>query len=142
MELTQVRSLYGAPSAEMLDKLVTEFEMLLAKGYLERLQYGFMRNGLVVFQLEYTATSGSAQSDRPGRVPATLDLTGATWFSFLTTSARFAKLLAKEKVDFEATLPLQRSSGQAPSLESGVFYGNAKSYSTEDLGVNRRIYQK
>jgi hypothetical protein len=29
----------------------------------------------------------------------------------------------------------------APSLHNGVYYGNAKSFSTEDLGVNRRLYQ-
>ena len=141
MELTQMRAFYKAPSAEMLEKLVTEFETLVSRGYLEKVQYGFKRNGLIVFQLEYTASSGGLQSDRPGRVPATLDLEGASWFSFLTTSVAFRRLSTKEQADFEATLPLQRTPAETPSLASGVYFGNAKTYSTEDLGVSRRIFQ-
>lgn len=138
-DLTQVRALYDKPTAETVENLSMEFQMLVEHGYLEKIQYGFKRNGLIVFQLEYTSTGGGGTNDRPGRIPATLNLDGASWFSYLTTSRTFDRLSASEKAAFEAKLPLQRTGAEPPSLAYGVYYGNAKSYATDDFGVRRNV---
>jgi len=138
-DLMQLHVFYDAPSVSLIERIAEEAAMLLRDGYFGKLQCGFKRAGVVVFVLEYVAHGGGRIDEAPGQVPGDHNLAGASWFSFLEFSPAWWRLTASQRDAYEATLPIQRSKGDPPTLASGVYYGNAKSYSTENVGVSRTI---
>lgn len=142
-DLDLMNSFYGCPSAEDVTAYAEEAAMLLAKRYLGTVEYGFKRNGTVVFALRYTARSDGTLSgdDRAGRVPADLDLRGASFYSWLTHSAAWTTDLdTTGRASFEKTLPIQRTSGSTPSMANGTWSGD-RSYSTNGEGVTRSTFR-
>jgi len=142
-DLNALRALYGKPDAEMIEKFADEYAILTLEKCLEKIQYGFKRNGLIVFQLEYTAGGAGGSDDRPGGIPATLDLRDATWFSYLTYAPHYYELSTVERAALEGKLPIKRTGDDPPSLAAGVYFVDAKtkSYSTEDFRTRRRVAQ-
>lgn len=138
-ELLQMQSYYGQPSSDTINRFIVEAELYLAAGYLDSVRYGFERNGLVIFELVYTATQASSLDDKPGRVPSDVDLTGAQWFSYLKQSNLWWTLTSAQREAFRATLPLQRAFGEEPALASGVYSSGNKQFSEETLGLRREI---
>src|SRR5690348_9176970 len=110
-DLDLVRAHYGTPSAASVANFAEEAAMLLARRYLGTVEYGFKREGLVIFSLRYEARSDGSLSvdDRPGRVPPDLNLAGAEWYSWLTYSDVWWTVDPNERANFEATLPISRS---------------------------------
>lgn len=138
-DLLQLNTFYKEPSIQLIERLADEAAMLLRDGYLDKIQYGFKRAGTVVFMLSYVAGPGGRIDEAPGRVPSNENIAGASWFSFLTPSQKWWRLNETERAAYETTLPIQRTNGEAPTIASGVYYGNAKSYSTDNASVNRTI---
>ena len=142
-DLDLMHSFYGYPPADDVTAYAEEAAMLLAKRYLGTVEYGFKRNGAVVFALKYTAKSDGTLSgdDRAGRVPADLDLNNASFYSWLTYSAAWTSNLdAAGRASFEKTLPVQRTSGSIPSMAIGTWSGD-RSYSTNGEGVTRSTFR-
>ncbi len=107
-----------------------EAAQLLAKRYLGTVEFGFKRNGTVVFALKYeTRADGSLADDRPGKVTANLDLSGTTFYSWLTYSDKWDALDAAKRAAFKSDLPVQRTGGQSPTMGNGYWEGG-KSYSS------------
>lgn len=141
-DLDLMRAHYGWPSANAVGNFAEEAAMLLAKRYLDSVEYGAKINGVVVFALKYTARSDGtlAVDDRPGRVPADLDLVGAQFYSWLTYSAGWDRLGSTEKALFESELPIQRTSGSEPVTSFGSWSGQ-RSYSSNGEGVSRQTFR-
>jgi len=137
-DLLQLNAFYNLPSIQLIERLAEEAAKLQSDGYLGKLQYGFKRAGAVLLMLEYVPGPGGRTDDAPGQVPY-VNLVGATWFSFLTHSPKWWLLTDRERATYEATLPIQRTFGDAPTIASGIYYGNAKSYSTEHASMTRTI---
>ena len=79
-DLDVLRSHYQLPSQADVTAYAEEAAQLLAKRYLGTVEFGFKRNGTVVFALKYeTRADGSLADDRPGKVTANLDLSGTTF---------------------------------------------------------------
>ncbi len=91
-DLRQSHLLYGSPSESMLEKYRTELEELLIGGYVDRYQFGFKRDGKAVWSLRYVVgPDGSLTgTGTGGGVPAGVDITGATFFNFLTPSGSWS----------------------------------------------------
>ena len=133
---------YGNPSADKVTDFAEEAALLLAARYLGWVEYGFKRNGLGVLALRYEGRSDGTLSvdDRPGRVPAGLNLTGASWYSYLDYSSSFYALSAEEQQRFKRTLPIQRGHADAPGMGSGYWEYN-RTYSANGEGVLRKVFR-
>lgn len=141
-DLDLMRIYYGEPSAERVSAFAEEAALLLAWRYLGSVEYGMKRDGKVIFSLKYFARSdGSLQvDDRPGRVPPSLNLAGATFYSYLTYSPAFLALSAADQRAVEAALPLQRSGGSEPVTGAG-YWEVSRSYSKSGEGVVRHVFR-
>ena len=141
-DLDLMRPHYGRPLEADVTAYAEEAAMLLAKRYLGAVEFGFKKNGNVVLSLKYEARSDGTlvTDDRPGRVPANVDVSNASFYSWLTYSAAWDQLDAAERSAFEGTLPVQRTSGTAPTTAFGT-WSSDRSYSSNGEGVTRRTFQ-
>ena len=140
-DLDLLRSHYQRPSQADVTAYAEEAAQLLAKRYLGTVEFGFKRNGTVVFALKYeTRADGSLADDRPGKVTANLDLSGTTFYSWLTYSDKWDALDAATRASFKSDLPVQRTGGQSPTMGNGYWEGG-KSYSSNGEGVDRRVFK-
>jgi hypothetical protein len=138
-DLRQMKSFYGQPSENDIDKYVQELVILLKGGYIASVDYGFRKNGLWVLAVSYTVNSVTGQlvDDHPGRVPVGKDISSATWGSFLRYAARFYELTADQRGSLESSLPFQRGGSSDP--QNGLYGQNDKTYSSGGQQLNRKI---
>lgn len=139
-DLMRIHRLYdGRPSLHRIDKFEEEVTILLRDGYLDTVAYGFKRNGnWIAPTLRYTAEVllfGSGVDDRPGAVKPNLDVSGASFYSFLTYSDAWFALTANEQDAYERALPIQRSAGNAPGVVG--YFASDKNYSAGGRALNR-----
>jgi hypothetical protein len=140
-DLRQLRSFYGRPSEASIEDYAEEAALLLRDGYLERVDYGFQRNDRWVLLLRYHARSdGTLSDENAGRVPAGIDITGTSFSSYLTHTARYYALTAAEREEVDAALPILRSHGAEAGFVVGT-WGGTRSYSSGDTGVQRSIFR-
>ena len=142
--LKRIQRFYG----ELSDTRIVDYENeaieLLRAGYLGTVAYGFRRNGnWIEPTLKYTARElfgASANDDDPGRVRPSANISGATFYSFLTYSAAWDILSESEKRAFEKCLPFQRSSGSEPGVEG--YFSDDRVYSAGGRALNRASVRK
>jgi len=138
-DLAQMRLYYGAPSEVQIERYGLETELLLVKGYLGVVTYGFRRGkDHVPPTLKYTARTLLTADDLPGRVWPGENIAGATFYSYLTYSNAWLGLTLAQREQFEATLPFVRSGAQEPGASAGIWV-NGKSYSSGGGGVERSV---
>lgn len=141
-DLKRMQRYYKAPS----DRLIAEFEEelieYLINDYFESVEYGFKKtNGSRVVSLYYQVDlSGSLIDGHAGGVPVGVDISDASWFSFLIPNQRWRSASESEKKEFRDNLPLQRSSGPSPRDGLG-YWAEDRSYSHTGSGVRRKIYR-
>lgn len=141
-DLDLMRIHYGQPSREKVTDFAEEAALLLAARYLGWVEYGFKRDGMRVIALKYEArTDGSlAVDDRPGRVPAGLDLASTSWYSYLDYSSSFYRLSADERQRFKETLPIRRGFADPPGTAAGYWEYN-RTYASNGEGVLRQVFR-
>lgn len=142
-DLSLMGRLYGSPSADLIAKYVTELTILLAYKAVQSIEYGFKRGDQRVVSLLYTARFDGTitSSDRTGQVPVGVNVTGATWFSFLTESGALANLPPADREQVESALPFRRSIMSAPQDGDGVWSGHDKTYGINGGGVDRGVFR-
>lgn len=141
-DLDLVRSYYGRPSAPNISDYAEEAAQLLNKRYLATVEYGFKRDGKVVFSLKYEAKSDGTllTDDRPGKVPSDLNLSDTTFYSWLNYSPAWRALDESSRTNFESKLPIQRTTGSEPETGLGYWEEN-RSYSKNGEGVSRKVFK-
>jgi hypothetical protein len=137
-----MRAFYDWPTADAITQYAEEAAILLNGRYLQSVEYGFRRNGNVVFALKYVAASdGTLQTDdRPGHVPFGLDVSGATGYSYLHYSYSFSRLGSVQQANIKASLPVNRWDGPTPEIGNG-YWAQSRSYSSNGEGVVRNIFR-
>lgn len=131
---------YDKPSEAMIEDYLEEVAQMLAKGYLDTFEVGFRRNGQRVISLFYTVeVDGTLSDSRSGGVPRAADITGAAQFSFMTYSQKWWDLTPAERNAFEATLPVDRTPGNAPTDGAG-YWTSDRAYAAGGAGVRRQIF--
>lgn len=137
-DLKLLQGAYGSPSDARIEDFGEEAAMLLAKGYLDTVTYGFKRDGDWVVALRYVAHNGTLiRDDRAGRIERGVDVTGASWSSYLTHSLAWDRLSAAEQEQVESTLPISRTGSPEPSAAPGYYWDADRSYSKDGTGVAR-----
>lgn len=138
-DLKRMQRFYGNPSDERIQQFETEVIELLRGGYLERVTYGYQKNGnWIAPTLRYTAKDLAGMmgtDDDPGRVPIGCDINGAVFKSFLSYSSTWEKLSPEEQNNFEKNLPFQRSSANEPGVSG--YISTDKTYSSGGRALER-----
>lgn len=139
-DLRVLHNLYGQPRLDVIDDYAIESALLLRDGYLNTVDFGFRAGGEWRLRLRYTATAGGQLLDNPpGRLPAAVTITGATFHSFLTYSPGFDALSSAERAAVTASLPVTRVSGVEPTTGGGTSTGG-RGYARNGAGVSRDVY--
>ena len=140
-DLQGMKDYYGKPKESWIRDYDEELTELLVGGYLESVEYGFMRNNQRVATLYYEVRSdGSLSDEKSGGVYARADISGAKWFSFLIHNRKWDSLSNTDKQQIEARLPIKRTPGQEPQDGNGRWVTDRK-YSSQGVGTQRRIFR-
>lgn len=138
-DLKRVQRFYGSPSDADIANYEAEVTEFLKAGYLGTVTYGFRRDGnWVEPTFRYTArdlAGGSANDDDPGRVRASANVSGATFYSYLTYSAAWDQLTQTQKDAFKKQLPFQRGGAPEPGITG--YLADDRTYSSGGRALNR-----
>ena len=120
-DLKRIQRFCGRPNNHHITQYETEVIEFLKEGYLDTVTYGFRRNGnWIEPTLRYTArdlAGASANDDDPGRIRPGADISGASFYSYLTYSVAWDNATEAEKEEFKGRLPFQRSGAPEPSID-------------------------
>jgi hypothetical protein len=139
-DLMRLKRFYGSPSDERIGQFEGEVAELLRLGYLGTVTYGFKRDGKWIEPtLRYTARElgQGAVDDDPGRVRPGLDISNATFASFLDYSPAWQALTSEQQAAVEKALPLQRTGGTEPAVAGGYF-ADDRNYSAGGRSLGRQ----
>lgn len=138
-DLKRMQRLYGSPSDADINTYETEIIDLLKAGYLGVVTYGYRRNNdWIEPTLRYTAhdLAGTAANDEdPGRIKPGANISGATFYSYLTYSAAWDKLTSDQKDAFKKTLPFYRGGAPEPGVTG--YFAEDRIYSSGGRALNR-----
>jgi hypothetical protein len=129
---------YGRPTLGEVEDYLDEIAQLLVKGYLGTFEVGFRRAGCRVFTLYYEALGDGTLSDaRAGGVPTDADITGASFFSYVTYTNSLLTLGAAARAAVLAGLPVQRTEQPEPVDGNGSWVLDDRNYAAGGLGLRR-----
>ena len=144
-DLKRIQRLYEAscPSDKDIDDYQEEAALLLSRGYLHEVTYGFKRNDKWVMALKYRAVGRDLANagDDPGGIRPTEDIEGSYFASFLKYSDDWMQLRDSEKRELEKELPFQRTDGSEPGIENGR-WAEDRNYLSGSLGVQRSMINR
>jgi Bacterial HORMA domain family 1 len=119
-DLKRMQRLYGGPDDSSIASFEAEIIVFLKAGYLGAVTYGFRRDGeWIEPTLRYTShdlADSSANDDDPGRVRPGADISGATFYSYLTYNTTWDRASISEQVAFTKRLPFQRTGAPEPAV--------------------------
>ena len=136
-DLLRLQRFYGSPSDAQINEYEEELVALLKGDYLKEVTYGFKRNGCWVEALRYHALpGGNLTNDDPGRILPGVNVSDATFGSYLIHNSRWLALTPAQRTTFSAALSIDRGHGTEPQLESGS-WSTGLSYSAGGQGIGR-----
>jgi len=137
-DLRRIQRYYGEPSNERIESFEQELIVLLKAGYLGTVTYGFKRDDQWIEPtLRYTADDlyGGGSDDDPGRVKAGKDVAGATFYSYLTYSAKWSSASTSDRDAVEKDLPFSRTGAPEPGIHG--YLENDRTYSAGGRSLSR-----
>lgn len=138
-DLKRLQRLYGAPSDASIADYEAEVVALLKAGYLGTVTYGYRRDGAWIEPtLRYSAhdlAGAAANDDDPGRVRPGADISGASFYSYLTYSSAWDRLSATEQQAIKVRLPFVRSG--APEPAAAGYFTNDRTYAAGGRSLDR-----
>ncbi len=138
-DLKRMQRLYGSPSDTSIASYEAEVTELIKAGYLGAVTYGFKSgDNWIEPTLRYTArdlAGGSANDDDPGRIRPGANISGATFYSYLTYSTAWDLLTQAQQDTFKATLPFVRGGAAEPSVTG--YLANDRTYSSGGRALDR-----
>ncbi len=142
-DLRQMQLFYGHPPDAEINQYIQEAIILLLGGWLKSVSYGYKRNGNWVIALKYETRFGVIKptDDDSGMVTPGIDISGAFWHSFLSKNHAYSLLPQSKKNEIEQLLPIKRTYGIEPRLNSGG-WRNDKYYSSSGGALQRQIYHQ
>jgi hypothetical protein len=133
---------YGNPSEERIRNFAEELAQYLNEGWIEEYEFGYQKNDKRIVSWRYKVDGNGVLTadDRAGKVVPYVDITGASFFNYLTQNSRYFQQPAEQRARFKSGLPIQRESGQPPSDGSGYWTSDLNYYSG-GRGLNRLTFQ-
>lgn len=138
-DLKRMQRFYGSPTDPEIADYEVEIAELLKAGYLGTVTYGFRRDGnWIEPTLRYTArdlAGSSASDDDPGKIRASANIGGASFYSYLTYSSAWDQLPEPEKDAFRKRLPFRR--GGAPEPGVSGYLAADRTYASGGRAIDR-----
>jgi hypothetical protein len=138
-DLKRMQRFCGKPSDESIADYETEATEMLRAGYLETVTYGFKKDGKWIEPtLRYTArdlAGASANDDDPGKIRPGADISGASFYSYMTYTAAWDRLSQTERDAFKAGLPFSRGGAPEPGISG--YLSNDRTYSSGGRALDR-----
>jgi len=138
-DLKRMQRFYGYPSDSNIASYEAEVIELVKAGYLEQVTYGFKRNGQWIEPtLRYEAKDlygVTTSDDDPGKVRPGLDISNATFYTYLTRNSTWHALSPEEQAAFEKRLPFTRTGAPEPTV-NGIMTRDL-TYSSGGRSLNR-----
>lgn len=138
-DLKRMQRLYGKPGDADIADYEAEVIELLKTGYLGTVTYGFQRDGRWIEPtLRYTArdlAGTSANDDDPGRIRPGADISGASFYNYLTYSAAWDQLTEAQKDAFKKSLPFYRTGAPEPGVNG--YLTDDRMYSSGGRALDR-----
>lgn len=138
-DLKRMQRFYGHPSDDSIASYESEAIELLKAGYFGTLTVGFLRDGQWIEPtLRYSARDLAgmvANDDDPGRVLPGRDISGATFYNYLTYSAAWYTLSDSQKDTFKRQMPFYRTERTQPTVNG--YLVDDKTYSAGGRALNR-----
>ncbi|NRQ19025.1 HORMA-1 domain-containing protein [Ensifer sesbaniae] len=138
-DLKRMQRFYSSPSDAKIAEFEAEVTEMLKAGYLETVTYGFKRDGnWIEPTLRYTArdlAGASANDDDPGRIRPGADISGSTFYSYMTYTSTWFQLAEAERSAFERGLPFSRSGAPEPGITG--YLANDRTYSSGGRALDR-----
>lgn len=137
-DLRRMQRFYGQPCDSSIEAYEAELIVLLKAGYLREVTYGFKRgDDWIEPSLRYTAGDlvGSGSDDDPGRVRPGRDITGASFYSFLSYSQKYTNASSAERDVALKDLPFERSDATTPGISG--YLDSDKTYSAGSRVLHR-----
>ena len=133
---------YGLPSDDDINNYGTEMALLLRDGYVQAYEFGFSRDDARILSWSYTVDSSGlvTSNDRPGRIIAGVNISGASFFNQMTRSSAWAKLSPAEQENITADLPIQRVIKAGPRDGAGKWVYDLN-YSSGGVTLGRKSFQ-
>jgi hypothetical protein len=139
-DLRQTCILYGSPSIDSLDDYRVELEELLAGGYVDSYQFGFKKDGRVVWSLRYIVGPDGSLTGGAGGVPRGIDIAQASWFNYLSYAETWYLLDDSAREVVKSRLPVIRVPGLLPSDANG-YWENDRAYAAGGVGLQRAVFR-
>jgi hypothetical protein len=141
-DLYQCSLLYDQPSAASVAAYEEELATLLADRFVETYEFGFKRNEQRFLSWHYTiGPAGDLDGDsRSGSLTRGIDVSGSSYFNFLTYANQWWALSSTDRAAIERVLPFQRTSGSAPGDGAGHWV-TEHAYSAGGVLVARRVFR-
>ncbi len=143
-DLKRIQRLYnGKPSDTQISEYQEELIEMLPKGYIDTVTYGFRRNGNWVLALKYHATESGDMitGDDPGKIRPGIDISGASFYSFLSYSSNWFNLMDIERDVVSRRLPFSRTSAETPGIENG-YWEEDHTYSSGGRSLQRATIKR
>ena len=133
---------YGYPSLDSVRGYEAELAELLRGRYVEKYEFGFKRDGKRILCWHYqVASDGSLEGNgNPGKLVATVDVSGASFYNYMWRSDAWHNLPAAERAKIESTLPFQRVGADAPADGSGYWVAD-HAYSSGGVALTRKTFR-
>jgi len=140
-DLRQVQRYYGRPTNTEIDDYALEAALLSYRGFVDKVIYGFKRNGAWVLALEYTSVNGTlVADDRAGGIYRDAEVAGLPFTSFLHYNTSWSRFGGVERDAFIKVLPFTRTTAPAPGYTGG-YHVSDRSYSANGSGFTRSTYR-
>lgn len=138
-DLKRMQRLYGKPSDAAIADYEEEVIQLVKQGLLGAVSYGFRRDGdWIEPMVRYTArdlAGGSANDDDPGRIRPGKDVSGASFYSYLTYSPAWDELTDAQKTAVKGGLPFTRGGASEPGVNG--YMVSDRTYSSGGRALDR-----
>ncbi|RCX27982.1 hypothetical protein [Thioalbus denitrificans] len=138
-DLKRMQRLYGKPGDTDIAKYEDEVIQLLKQGLLGTVSYGFRRDDeWIEPTVRYTArdlAGMSANDDDPGKIRPGKNVSGASFYSYLTYSPAWDELTDAQKAAVKAGLPFKRTGASEPGVNG--YMVSDRTYSSGGRALDR-----
>ena len=142
-DLYQCSRLYGSPVAADIAGYEQELIEMLAGGYVSAYEFGFKKEESRIVSWQYRVTilgTLVGGDDRAGGIYAKADVSGASYYNFMTYSSAWSSLSPAQQAVVSERHPISRMTGTLPEDGKG-YWTDDRIYSNGGVSVGRRTFR-
>lgn len=142
-DLYQCSRLYGAPVKADIEGYEQELIEMLAGGYVSAYEFGFKKGESRLVSWQYRVTMLGTLvggDDRAGGIYTKADVSGASYYNFMTYSSAWSNLSPAQKDLVSQRHPVSRTTGTLPADGNG-YWTEDRTYSNGGVSVGRRTFR-